>query len=77
MLDTIEKLEIKADISEAQNLFYTRVVSKFDDMIEHTNCQSDVNLMEQLFYIAKRLNLNVDNYKTKFDRSVLTKQLLK
>ena len=46
-------------------------------MIEHTNCQSDVNLMEQLFYIAKRLNLNVDNYKTKFDRSVLTKQLLK
>lgn len=77
LLDTIEKLEIKADISEAQNLFYTRVVSKFDDMIEHTNCQSDVNLMEQLFYIAKRLNLNVDNYKTKFDRSVLTKQLLK
>ena len=77
LLDTIEKLEIKADISEAQNLFYTRVVSKFDDMIEHTNCQSDVNLMEQLFYIAKRLNLNVDDYKTKFDRSVLTKQLLK
>lgn len=77
LLDTIEKLEIKADISEAQNLFYTRVVSKFDDMIEHTNCQSDVNLMEQLFYIAKRLNLNVDNYKTKFDRSILTKQLLK
>lgn len=77
LLDTIEKLEIKADISEAQNLFYTKVVSKFDDMIEHTNCQSDVNLMEQLFYIAKRLNLNVDNYKTKFDRSVLTKQLLK
>ena len=77
LLDTIEKLEIKADISEAQNLFYTRVVSKFDDMIEHTNCQSDVNLMEQLFYIAKRLNLNVDGYKTKFDRSVLTKQLLK
>jgi len=77
LLDTIDKLDIKTDITDAQNLFFARVVSKFDDMIEHTNCSADVHLMEQLFDIAGRLNINIDDYKSKFDRSVLTKQLLK
>ncbi|MCD8378355.1 MAG: DUF3536 domain-containing protein [Candidatus Gastranaerophilales bacterium] len=77
LLDVIEKLDIEVDKSEAQNLFFSKVVSKFDDMIENTNCTSDVNLMRQLFDIAKRLNINIDDYMSKFDRSVLTKQLLK
>ena len=77
LLDVMDKLEINVDISDAQNLFYTKVVSKFIDLIENTSCQSDINLMNQLFDIAQRLNINIDFYKTKFDKCLLERQLLR
>ena len=77
LLDIMDKLEITVDISDAQNLFYTKVVSKFFDMIENVSCQSDMTLIEQLFGIANRLNINVDFYKAKFNKTVLEKHLLK
>lgn len=77
LLDIIDKLDIRVDISEAQNLFYAKVVSKFPDMIENASCGSDVTLVEILFNIAKRLNINVDFYQTKFNKALLEKHLLK
>ncbi len=77
LLDDIDKLDIKVDISEAQNLFYSKIVSKFIDIIEHISCEADINFVETLFDIAKRLNINVEFYQTKFNRILLEKHLLK
>ncbi len=72
LLDIIDKLEINVDISEAQTLFFTKVVSNFEDMISNMNSSSDRNLIEQLFDIAERLNIKTDYYKSKFDKALLT-----
>lgn len=77
LLDTIDKLDLRVDISDAQNLFYSRVVSKFNDLIDNVNSHSDANMVELLFDIAKRLNINIDFFKAKFDKTVLMKHLLK
>ena len=77
LLDIMDKLEINVDISDAQNLFYTRIISNFEDMIENISCNSDVVLLQQLLDIAQRLNIDIDFYKPKFDSAVLKKQLLK
>lgn len=76
LLDTIDKLDMRVDISDAQNIFYSKVVSKFPDMIENAANQSDISMIEILFDIAKRLNINVDFYQTKFDKTMLSKHLL-
>ena len=72
LLDLIEKLEISVDISEAQNVFYTKVITKLPDMIANMSSQNDRNLIEQLFYIGERLNINVDFYRAKFDKALVT-----
>ena len=77
LLNTMDKLDISVDISDAQNIFYTKIVTKFMDMIENISSDTDVSLIELLFDIAKRLNINIDFYETKFNKSLLEKHLLK
>ena len=72
LLDLIDKLDIPVDISEAQNVFYTRVITKLVDMIANMSTQNDRNLIEQLFYIGERLNINVDFYRAKYDKALVT-----
>ena len=71
LLDASKKLEIYPDLSEAQNVFYSKVVSKFDKLIEAMSRQSDRDLLLILFDIARLLNIDIDYYKTKFDKSIL------
>jgi len=71
LLEAIQKLELNSDLSEAQNIFYSKIVIKFDKLIEAMNRQSDRELLLILFDIAKHLNLNIDFYKTKFDKAIL------
>ncbi|MCR5265032.1 MAG: DUF3536 domain-containing protein [Cyanobacteria bacterium RUI128] len=77
LLDIMDKLEMNVDISDAQNLFYTKIVVNFEDMIENLSHQADMSLMEQLFDIATRLNIDVDFYKAKYNKAILEKRLLK
>jgi len=72
LLDTIEKLEISVDISEAQNLYFTKVVTKFGQLIQSISRESDRELILILFDIAKRLNIDTVFYKSKFDQALLT-----
>ena len=72
LLDAIQKLEIQPDLSESQNIFYSKVVMKFNQLIESMNRTSDRELILLLFDIAKRLNLNIDFYKSKFDKAILS-----
>ena len=71
LLDVAKKLEIYPDLSEAQNVFYSKVVSKFDKLIEAMSRQSDRDLLLILFDIARLLNIDIDYFKTKFDKSIL------
>lgn len=71
LLDAAKKLEIYPDLSEAQNVFYSKVVSKFDKLIEAMSLQSDRDLLLILFDIARLLNIDIDYYKAKFDKSIL------
>ena len=73
LLDEIEKLDIKVDISDAQNIFYTKIITQLNDLIENMSTQAERNLIEQLFDIAKRLNINVGFYQEKFDKILLSK----
>ena len=72
LLDAIQKLEIQPDLSESQNIFYSKVVMKLNQLIESMNRASDRELVLILFDIAKRLNLNIDFYKSKFDKAILS-----
>lgn len=71
ILEAIKKLEMDCDLSEAQNIYYSKIVVKFDKMIEAMSRQSDRELLLVLFDIAKHLYLNIDFYKTKFDKALL------
>ena len=71
LLEAVKKLEIQPDLSESQNIFYSKVVAKFNQLIESMNRTSDRELVLLLFDIAKRLNLNIDFYKSKFDKAIL------
>ena len=77
LLDTIDKLDMNVDISDAQNLFYTKAVTRFIDMIDNVHTSSDMELMKMLFDIAERLNINVEFYQAKFNKTVLERHLLK
>ena len=77
LLDIMDKLDISVDISDAQNVFYTKVVSRFIDLIDNLSSPSDATLIELLFDIAKRLNINVEFYEAKYNRVALERHLLK
>ena len=61
------------DISEPQNLFYTKIISQLNDLIENMSTQAERNLIEQLFDIAKRLNINIGFYQEKYDKMLVKK----
>ena len=77
LLDIIDKLDINVDISDAQNIFYTKIVTCFIELIDNVSCESDMELLKQLFDIAKRLNINIDFYEARFNKTILEKRLLK
>ena len=72
LLDAINKLDLDRNLSEAQNIFYSKIVTKFDKLILSMSRQSDRELLLMLFDIAKGLNINIDYYKTKFDKAILS-----
>ena len=72
LLNAIDKLEIHLDLSEAQNVFYSKIILKLDKLIESMTRPSDRDLVLLFFDIAKRLNFNIDYYRTKFDKSILS-----
>src|SRR5574344_1242080 len=73
LLNTIEKLELNVDISQAQNLYFVKVVTKFTQLIESMSRESDRELVLILFDIAKRLNIDTTFYQNKFDKALLNK----
>jgi alpha-amylase/alpha-mannosidase (GH57 family) len=75
IFDTIEKLELKVDIAEAQNVYYNRIFHELGEIIENMNKSensTDRNFISMLLTIGERLNINTEFYKTKLDKALLS-----
>ena len=68
LFDYVEKLELEVDISEAQNIFFSKIYMNIEDIIlssANTKRNSDKRFAEMLLDIGSRLNINTEFYRTK------------
>ena len=71
IFDTIEKLELQVDISEAQNIYFAKIYHRIGDIIENglSNKRSNnKKFIEMLLDIGSKLNINTEFYQKKLDK---------
>ncbi len=71
LCDIIEKLDLRIDIAEAQNIYYNKIYHRIGNIIENnteTQKEKDIQFIEHLLNIGTRLNINVDFYKSKLNK---------
>ena len=73
LLDCIAKLEIKVDIAEAQNYYFSKIVTNIEEIIKRISCQADRDLLIMLFEIGENLNINMEYYKQMFNKTLVGK----
>lgn len=74
IFDTIEKLELQVDISEAQNIYFAKIYHRIGDIIENglSNKRSNnKKFIEMLLDIGSKLNINTEFYQKKLDKLLL------
>lgn len=74
IFDTIEKLELQVDISEAQNMYFAKIYHRIGDIIENglSNKRSNnKKFIEMLLDIGSKLNINTEFYQKKLDKLLL------
>ena len=52
LLDCISKLELSVDIAEAQNYFFSKIVTNIEELIMNMTCSADRELITMLFEIT-------------------------
>ena len=77
LFDIISKLELQMDISEAQNVYYNRIYHRIGEIIETMNSsekdrEKNLKFIGLLLEIGKKLNINVDFYKMKIDKLIIS-----
>ena len=66
LFDNVDKLELELDISEAQNIYFTKVYQKIGDILSSSSSRkSDKKLVEMLLDIGTKLNINTEFYRNK------------
>ena len=68
LFEYIEKLELEVDISEAQNIFFSKIYLNIGEIIEssqNSNRKSDKRFVEMLLDIGTKLNINTEFYRAK------------
>ena len=68
LFEYIEKLELEVDISEAQNIFFSKIYLNIGEIIEsskNSNRKSDRRFVEMLLDIGAKLNINTEFYRAK------------
>ena len=68
LFEYIEKLELEVDISEAQNIFFSKIYLNIGEIIEssqNSNRKSDRRFVEMLLDIGSKLNINTEFYRAK------------
>lgn len=74
IFDSINKLELQIDISEAQNIYFSKIYHKIGDIIESgtaTKRSSNKKFIEMLLEIGENLNINTEFYRKKLDKLLL------
>lgn len=72
LFDYIEKLELEVDIAEAQNIYFVKIYSHINeiiDMLQQSKRKNDRKLIEMLLDIGEKLNINTDFYRTKLAKT--------
>lgn len=73
LFDTIEKLELEVDISEAQNTYFAKIYHRIGDILE-SDLKRPANrkFLEMLLEIGEKLNINTEFYKRKADKLLIS-----
>ena len=74
IFNQIEHLDMKVEISEAQNIYFSRIFIQMGDILEEfekSHTERDKDYLEVLFAIGSKLNINTEFYKTKFTKILL------
>ena len=74
IFDSINKLELQIDISEAQNIYFSKIYHKIGDIIESGTANkraSNKKFIEMLLDIGENLNINTEFYRKKLDKLML------
>ena len=74
IFDSINKLELQIDISEAQNIYFSKIYHKIGDIIESGTANkraTNKKFIEMLLEIGKNLNINTEFYRKKLDKLLL------
>lgn len=76
IFDNIEKLELKVDITEAQNIYFNKIFHEMGEIIENmnkTSHSSDKKFILILLEIGQKLNINTEFYKNMLDKALVSK----
>ena len=72
LFDTIEKLDLQVDITEAQNIYFSKIYHRIGDILDADIKRSSNQLfVEMLLTIGEKLNINTEFYKKKVDKALL------
>lgn len=74
LFDTIEKLELGVDITEAQNTYFNKIFHELGEIIEKmdkSDQSSDKKFVLILLDIGQKLNINTEFYKNMLDRALI------
>ena len=78
LLNMLEKLDIQANINEAQNIFFDNIYSKINILIEHLKTSKHKNEDRQLalkiLEIGQMLNINTEFFRPHIDKASLPKR---
>jgi len=73
LFDNIEALDLQVDISEAQNIYFTKIFHRIGDVLETSSkSPSNKKFVEKLLKIGERLNINTEFYQRKADKILLS-----
>ena len=71
LLRNIEDLELQVDISDAQSIYFGKIVSSFNEIITSIDYTLDKDFISMLFEVGKRLNINTEFYEQMFDKALV------
>ena len=72
LFNSINELELQVDISEAQNIYYTKIYHNIGDIINAgLNKSINKKFVEMLLEIGENLNINTEFYRKKIDKALL------
>lgn len=74
----VDKLNLKINISETQNIYFTKIFHQLGDLIENIEDSSDISadkeFIEEILKLGTKLNITTDFYKALLDRKMLSLQ---